>query len=66
MVGYLIASLFYFELDLILEKYDGKYIVIRYILYLIRRNNLVFKGLFNKLRYFTGFLLNSWPILKFT
>ncbi|KAF2263140.1 hypothetical protein CC78DRAFT_466424, partial [Lojkania enalia] len=49
VVYYLITSLFYFKLDLVLERYNRKYIITGYILYLIRCNNPAFEGLFSKL-----------------
>ncbi|XTI84577.1 hypothetical protein V2W45_1465627 [Cenococcum geophilum] len=45
---YIIASLFYFELDSLLERYNGKYIVTGYILCLIIYSNLAFKALLSK------------------
>ncbi|XTI85088.1 hypothetical protein V2W45_1466041 [Cenococcum geophilum] len=46
---YIIISLFYFELDSLLERYNGKYIVTEHILYLITRSNLAFGALLSKL-----------------
>ncbi|KAF1961323.1 hypothetical protein CC80DRAFT_402169, partial [Byssothecium circinans] len=45
----LIASLFYFKLDLAPERYNRKYIIIGYILCLIRSSDLAFVALFSKL-----------------
>jgi len=57
---YIIASLFYFELDSLLERYNRKYIVTRHILYLITRSNLAFKALLSKLaNNSAGFLINN-------
>jgi len=57
---YIIASLFYFKLDSLLERYNRKYIVTGYILYLITRSNLAFKALLSKLaNNSTGFLINN-------
>ena len=60
---YIITSLFYFELDSLLERYNRKYIVIEYILCLITRSNPAFEALLSKLaNNSTGFLINNWPI----
>ncbi|XTI82087.1 hypothetical protein V2W45_1463681 [Cenococcum geophilum] len=60
---YIIVSLFYFKLDSLLERYNRKYIVTEYILYLIIRSNLAFRALLSKLaNNSTGFLINNWPI----
>jgi len=60
---YIIASLFYFELDSLLERYNGKYIVTGYILCLITRSDPAFKALLSKLaNNSAGFLINDWPI----
>jgi len=57
---YIIVSLFYFKLDSLLERYNRKYIVTRYILYLIIRSNLAFKALLSKLaNNSTRFLINN-------
>jgi len=57
---YIIASLFYFELDSLPERYNGKYIVTRYILCLITRSDLAFKALLSKLvNNSAGFLIND-------
>jgi len=57
---YIIVSLFYFELDFLLKKYNRKYIVTRYILCLITRSNLAFKALLSKLvNNSTRFLINN-------
>jgi hypothetical protein len=60
---YMIVSLFYFKLDSLLERYNGKYIVTGHILCLITRSNPAFKALLSKLaNNSTGFLINDWPI----
>jgi len=57
---YIIIFLFYFELDSLLERYNRKYIVTRYILYLITRSNLAFEALLSKLvNNSAGFLINN-------
>ena len=57
---YIIISLFYFELDSFLERYNRKYIVTGYILCLITRSNLAFEALLSKLaNNSTGFLINN-------
>jgi len=62
---YIIVSLFYFELDSLLERYNRKYIVTGYILCLITRSNLAFKALLSKLvNNSAGFLINDWPIFR--
>ncbi|XTI90842.1 hypothetical protein V2W45_1470742 [Cenococcum geophilum] len=63
IVRYIIISLFYFELDSLLERYNRKYIVTGYILYLITRSDLAFGALLSKLvNNFAGFLINDWLI----
>ena len=60
---YMIVSLFYFELDSLLERYNRKYIVTEYILYLIIYSNPAFKALLSKLvNNSARFLINNWPI----
>jgi hypothetical protein len=49
---YIIISLFYFKLDSLLKRYNRKYIVTGYILYLITRSNLAFKALLSNLKIF--------------
>ena len=62
---YIIASLFYFKLDSLLERHNRKYIVTRHILCLIIRSNPAFKALLSKLaNNFARFLINNWPILR--
>ena len=59
----MIASLFYFELDSLLQRYDGKHAVMGYILCSIRRCDLAFPVLLNKLVNGSArFFLNEWPI----
>ena len=56
----IIISLFYFKLDSLLERYNRKYIVTGYILYLITRSNLAFKALLSKLANNSArFLINN-------
>jgi len=56
----IIASLFYFKLDSLPERHNGKYIVTGYILCLITRSDLAFKALLSKLaNNSTGFLINN-------
>jgi len=65
VVHCLIASLFYFKLDLSLKRYNWKYIIIKHIMCSIRCNDLVFKALFSKL--LAGsvrFWVNDWPMLE--
>ena len=60
IVRYIIVSLFYFKLDSLLERYNGKYIITRYILCLIIYSNLAFKALLSKLvNYSAGLLINN-------
>jgi len=62
---YIIASLFYFELDSLPERYNRKYIVTRYILCSIIRSNPAFEALLSKLANNSArFLINNWPISR--
>jgi hypothetical protein len=57
---YIIASLFYFELNSLLKRYNRKYIVTGHILCSITRSNPAFKALLSKLaNNSTGFLINN-------
>lgn len=61
----MIASLFYFELDSLPERQEGKYTIVGRILCSIRRNEPAFEALFSRL--FSGSaksLVNDWPILE--
>ena len=59
----MIASLFYFELDSLPERHDGKYIVTGHILCSITRSDPAFGALLSKLaNNSAGFLMNDWPI----
>lgn len=58
-----IAALFYFELDAIPLRANGKYMGSGRILCEIRRNNPAFQELFDQLSSVQAqFLLNGWPI----
>ena len=63
IVHCIIISLFYFELDSLPERYNRKYIVTRYILYLVTRSDPAFKALLSKLvNNSARFLINDWLI----
>ena len=59
----MIASLFYFELDTIPERVDGKYISTGHIFCSVRYNNAAFHSLFNRLSNTSAyFLFNGDPL----
>ena len=58
-----IASLFYFELDSLPKRSDGKYVVTGHILCSIRRSDPAFTALLSKLSSCSSrFLVNDWTI----
>jgi hypothetical protein len=59
---YAIASLFYFELDLVPDQYNREYLGIGFILCLLRQGDLAFKILLDQLSKSSAtFYLNHCP-----
>lgn len=62
VVRCLTAALFHFELDLLPERREGRYMVTGRILCSIRRGEKAFEALFGKLGASAGFLVDGWPL----
>ena len=59
----MVSSLFYFELDTLPERANGKWLVTGHILCTIRRSDVAFGPLMSKLHHQSArFFINDWPI----